>query len=487
MSSSPPAIQSTGIKELDLVLNGGIPERSLVLLTGQSGTGKSILSLQWLFAGCKQFHEPGLYLSLTETTPKLLRHIQHFGFYNPDALKPNGVNIMDMRSLIDDLHLLDKAYLEEADIGDLVHFIVETARNAGAKRIVIDSITSLLYRYKDKDIVRRLIYNLSRQLDQIGATAIMISEVSGEGYSNFNIEEFISDGIIQLTAKLGEQSVVRRLQVIKMRGSDFRSGPMVFDITTDGIILYPKIPIYDFVAKTEFKNRMPSGIEALDKMMDGGIPQGHMILIGGNTGAGKSTMAQEFLYAGLEHGESAVFIAFEESVEQVIKTALEHDWDLDKYERAGQLQFVRTNLIDINADRILKQTIDAVESINATRVVLDSVSSFETATMTPELVREFLLQLSLFLKSRGICCVMTYLTASMFEAGSGQLLGGTTSNDYRLSSIVDGIIIMRYVERNQEVKKLMNVLKLRGSKHDKSIREFEIDRSGVHILDKFHT
>jgi circadian clock protein KaiC len=477
--------QPTGIKPLDIVLQGGIPQHSIVLVSGNSGTGKSLLSLQWLFEGSRQYNEPGLYLSLTEPTTKLLRNLYQFDFFDESLLGPSCVNIIDMRGLIEELHLLDKRYLDETDVADVINFVAETARSMKAKRIVIDSITSLLYRYKDKDVVRLLIYNLSRALEKVGATALIISEVAGKKYSNFDVEEFIADGIINLTASMGEQSVIRRLQVVKMRGTDFLSGPMSFDLTREGILLYPRIPAYNFVAKTNFATRLSSGMPEIDSMIEGGFPEGHMILVGGNTGTGKSTVAQQFLWNGLNNGQAGVFIAFEESVEQVKKTALEHDWDFDKFQKQGQLKFVATDLIDIKPDRILKQVIDAVEATGAKLVVLDSVSSFETATMTPEMVREFLLQLSYFLKSRGACCVMTYLTAGMFEARAGQLLGSTTSNDYRLSSIVDGIILLRYVERDQEVRKLVNVLKMRGTSHDKSIRAFDITHAGAVIGDKF--
>src|SRR3989338_1258419 len=167
--------------------------------------------------------------------------------------------------------------------------------------------------------------------------------------------------------------MIRKLNVIKMRGINFRSGAVIFNITSDGIVLYPKIPVERGVASTEFKHRLSTGIKRFDKIVGNGFPEGHMIMYAGNTGSGKTTFGMQFLIAGLKKGEAAVFLALEESASQIKKTALEHGWNLDKYEEQGKLIFINPSMIDVYPDEVLYAIVTAVRKIKAKRIVIDSV------------------------------------------------------------------------------------------------------------------
>ena len=219
--------------------------------------------------------------------------------------------------------------------------------------------------------------------------------------------------------------------------------------------------------------------------MGGGIPQGHMVLLSGNTGTGKTMFGMHFLKQGISDGENAVFVTLEEPIEQVKKTALTHGWDFERYEKEGKLGFTTASLIDLSNDKLLYQIISAVEGVNAKRVVIDSVSSLLSATMNEEQVRQFLLQLSRYFKAKGITCIMNYLSLANFGAARGQLLGSLSTSEIRLSSVVDIIIMLLYVERGQKIKKLFNVLKLRGSQHSKEIFSYEIEKDGIKMGEKY--
>src|SRR3989338_5586731 len=204
-------------------------------------------------------------------------------------------------------------------------------------------------------------------------------------------------------------------------------------------------------------------------------------MVAGNTGSGKTTFGLHFLHDGLKKGESAVYVALEESSSQIRKTALEHGWGLEKHEKSCKLTFINPDLIDINQDKLLYKIVNAVNKTGGKRVIFDSVSSLESATMNKVKVREFLIQFSGFMKTKGTTSMLTYLSEETFSAESGQLLGGGSSSELRLSSIVYGIILLRYVEREQSVVKLLNILKMRGVAHSKNIWQFEIDKDGVKI------
>lgn len=467
-----PHNSSTGIPGLDKVLNEGFPKNSLLLLSGTSGTGKTIFSFQWLFDGAKN-NENGIYILLTEPLSKTIKNLEHMSFYDPKLLEQEKLTIFDVRGIYSK---------EDSDEKKLLNFIVQQVRRTHAKRLVIDSITAVLYKLDNKIRIRKFIFELGKTLSALDCTTILTSEARSKDDSTaYGVEEFIADGIISLSMEQGEQSTVRNLSIVKLRGQNFRSGKIDLDITSDGIVLYPKIPIERVVAKTDFKIRQRSGIKNLDKMIGGGYPQGHMILISGNTGTGKTTFAMQFLVEGLKNNEKAVFVNLEEPVQQVKKTALEHSWDFDKFEKQGMLIFVSPSLIDTQADKLLYQIVDAVEKTDAKRIAIDAISTLESAHFNPNRVREFLLQLYSYLKRKGVCCVMTYLATSIFGAETSKLLAGGVASELRLSSVVDGTILLRYWEQKSSIRKIMTVLKMRGVRHDKSIKTFEITHKGIEI------
>jgi circadian clock protein KaiC len=258
-----------------------------------------------------------------------------------------------------------------------------------------------------------------------------------------------------------------------------------FEIEEDGLKVFPKIPVQRLLAKTDFQNRKKFGIEKLDELLDGGIPQGHIVMISGNTGTGKTVLAMQFLVQGIKEGENTIFVALEEPIDQVKRTALEHGWDFEQYEKQGKMAFVSTSLIDNSNDKLLYQILNAVNRIGAKRVVIDSISTLMSATMNEEQARQFQIQITSFLKEKGITCVLNYLCGASFGAVKGQLLSNLMTNEMRISSMTDGIIMLLYVERGQHVKKMLNILKLRGSAHSKEVFRYEIEKGGIKMGEKY--
>ena len=373
------------------------------------------------------------------------------------------------------------------DLSPLIERIKYAQKKVKAKRLVIDGLDNLFSRFQNKDVVRQVLYQITAELKSSGVTVLMTAEKLGsdKGLSRYGVEEFVADGVIEIELIKGQQQFVRRMSAIKLRGTSFRSGIIEFEITDKGLLVYPKIPIENVVAKSNFQLRKAFGIKVLDDILGGGIPQGHMVLVSGNTGTGKTIFGMNFLKQGMNEGENAVFVALEEPIEQVKKTALVHGWDFNRYEKEGRISFVTTNLIDISNDKLLYRIISAIEGINAKRVLVDSVSTLFSATMSEEQVRQFLIQLSGYLKAKGITCIMNCLSPASFGAVRGQLLSNLMTNEMRLSSITDGIIMLLFVERGQRIKKLLTVLKLRGSQHSKEIFSFEIEKGGIKMGEKY--
>jgi circadian clock protein KaiC len=478
-------IQPTNLDTLDELLGGGVPFGSLVLTAGPPGAGKTILAQQWLFAGARQSDEVGVYISFTEDMDKLTRNVKSFEFYDKSLVDSGKVHFIDGQILLKSISLEQKPSLSHIEMDQLLTVLMNLVDQTQAKRVVIDSVTALIYKLEGTDTVRNFIFRLGYLLSRPNTTIMLVGESSRNASVLIPVEEYIADGIIFLDTRAGANQQMRRLEVKKMRGVNYRSGPAYFEITGEGLTIYPKIPTYDVTALTDFKVRRKIGIPKLDEMMGGGIPQGHILLIGGNTGSGKTTFSMQFLEEGIKHGEAGLYVSLEESMTQIIKTAKEHDWMFDQHLKDKTLSNVSSDLIDVYPDRLLYKIVRTVEDQDIKRVVIDSISSMELSSFAKEYVREFLLQLVSFLKSRGINALLTYLTSDMFGANQNQLLGGTEQTELRLSSIVDGMILLRYVERDQEVHKLLSVLKMRGSDHEKGIYEFQVDQAGIIMGDKF--
>ena len=472
----------TGIRGFDEFLGGGLPKGRATLFSGSTGTGKTVFLNSFLYAGIKEYEENGVYVTFEETPADIALNVNGFGWDYQVLIEEGRLAFVDA-SPTDEIMEVGGRY----DLSPLLQRISHAIRKVDAKRVAIDGLDGLFARFSNKEAVRSTLNALAMELKNIGVTSLISGERSeaSAGLSRYGAIEFVSDGVIELDLIRGQQQFIRKMSIRKLRGCEYRSGVVEYEISHRGIEIYPKIVAENLVARTDFSVRSKFGIAQLDRMLGGGIPQGHVVLLSGNTGTGKTTFGMHFIAEGNRIGEKAVFVALEESVSQVKKTAIEHGWDFEKFEHEGHLGFVTAGLIDVSPDQLLYQIVNAVNRLGATRLVVDSVSSLMSATMNEEQVRQFLIQLSAFLKREGVTCVMNYLCSANFGAVKGQLLSNITSNEMRLSSITDGLIMLLYVERGQSVRKLMNVLKLRGSVHSKEVFRYEIRKGKIVVQGKY--
>jgi circadian clock protein KaiC len=225
----------TGIEELDKILDGGIPVGHVILLSGSCGTGKTILSQQFLFTGAKEFNEAGIYITLSESKDKMMDNLKGFSFYDQKLLDEGNVKILDITQ---DARLMN---LEPLTIKGMLNMISSLIRDAKAKRVVVDSITAICNSLGSEKNVRDFILELGLQLQYLDCTTIFISEVPPMKlkYSVFGVEEFIADGVILLKEEEQKADLLRTLQVIKMRGIHHSRSKHLLEITKDGIVLKP--------------------------------------------------------------------------------------------------------------------------------------------------------------------------------------------------------------------------------------------------------
>lgn len=229
----------TGIEGLDKILNGGIPIGNNVLLTGACGTGKTTLGAEFLNFGA-QNGEPGILLAVTEHSQKVLENMKTYEFFDPKLVEDKKLQFLDSQPLFEKLGL-DKVEYAHSDIAPLINAISETVKQAGAKRLVIDSITGILLHLKTRELMRDFISKLCRRLAETGCTTLLVSEIAPDEkrYSSFGVEEAVADGIIVLGNVEQRGYLLRTLHVVKMRGTPHSRSRYVIDLTQYGIIIVP--------------------------------------------------------------------------------------------------------------------------------------------------------------------------------------------------------------------------------------------------------
>lgn len=482
-------IRPTGIPELDQILHGGLPWNAAVLLAGPPGAGKTIMAMQWLFAGFRDYQESGVYFTLTETTTKLLRNLRKLDFYDQESIssvdvrgnafdeevfRRPGIHLLDLRIVLKDLGLGRKDFTR-ADITKICEIIVDVVDKSGAKRVVLDSVTALTYRLKSDDLVRTMIFELGAYLGAAEANILLIGEGDSKDKVNFGVEGFISDGVIRMSYGRTGRELIRTLEVIKMRGIDYDSHATAFRISHGGLQLYPRV-IRPFTYPVSSK-RLSTGIQGFDAMTGGGYLEGSTVAVMGPSGVGKSVMSLHLIYEGLKKGEHCILVSFEESRDQILQNAGAFGWDLAQYETQGLLKFINSDPEDRYLDEHVKLITEAVETFGAKRLVIDSLSALGN-DFGVDGVRDFASRITIFAKNLRV--------TTMFTMATEGLTGATALSESHISSSIDAIIIFRYVEIESELRRAVLVLKMRGTAHDRKLREVIISSAaGMSITTDF--
>ena len=461
-------VLDTGVSGLNDVLGGGLPLLSFNVIAGGPGSGKTTLAMQLLFANATP-ERPGLFITLLgETSLKMLRYQQLFEFF-------------DRSRVGSDVHFLNLS--EEALTGDLdgvlMRIIVEIDRLRPGV-VVVDSFRSLTRTVGSSASsveIEHFVQRLAQHLTTWEVTSFLIGE-----YDHAELREpifTVADGVIWLSQEVDRSSVVRRLQVVKVRGMGPMPGLHTMRITHTGVQVFPRTPERPDDVVTKVGNRMSTGIAGLDEMMGGGIPAGDSLVLAGPTGTGKTTFAMRFVAAGLQAGEPAVIAIFEEHPEAYLERAKSVDVDLRSAIRNGMLRIIYLRPLDLSVDETLDEIRSAVGAIGAKRVVIDSISGFEMALAPAfrEDFRESLYRLIGALTDLGVTMFSTVEVVDQEGSAGLQLTG------YQVSFLTDDIVSLRYVEIEGALRKALVVVKMRGSAHSREFREYEITLTGVLLRD----
>jgi len=454
----------SGVSGLDTVLGGGLPEYSFNLIAGGPGSGKTTLAHQIMFANAT-VERPALYFTvLGEPTLKMLRYQRQFSFFDPD-LAGSAIQFINL-----------SAEVMERDLAEVLQRIVSEIERAKPGIVVVDSFRTIHGQHGNSERgatfdMDQFVQRLALYLTTWEVTSFLLGEYAEEEQRNPVFT--VADGILWLSQATDRNSVVRKLQVVKTRGRAPMPGLHTFRITDDGLQIFPRIPEQTRKRAVRRRERLSTGVPGMDEMIGGGVIAGDAVMLTGPAGSGKSTVATQFMAAGLAKGEAGVIAVFEEYPEEYLARANTRNPDVGKMINEEKLELIYLRPLDLSVDEALFAILEAVERLGAKRVVIDSLSGFEVA-LAPTFRADFRESLYRLVGTLTATGVTVFMTAEVSEVFSEARF--TTE---KVSFITDEIIVQRYIEMEGALRRVMAVIKMRGSDHTHEFRTYEVTAKGV--------
>ena len=459
----------TGIPGFDEITGGGLPAGRPTLICGSAGAGKTLFAMEFLVTGALRYNEPGVFMSFEESNEELATNVASLGF--------------DLSQLIADKKLvLDYVFIERSEIEETGEYDLEALflrlghaiESIGAKRVVLDTLEALFAALPNEAIVRAELRRLFRWLKEKGVTAVITCE-RGEGkLTRYGLEEYVADCVILLDHRVQNQISTRRLRIVKYRGTSHGTNEYPFFIDQNGFSVLPITSVgLSHKASSEF---VSTGIKRLDTMLDGrGFYRGSSILVSGTAGTGKSTLAAHFIEAACLRGERALFFAFEESQDQIIRNMRSIGIDLEKYVRKGLLKFQNARPSAWGLEIHLALIHKAIDTFEPSVVVVDPITNFLAVGDRTE-TKSMLTRLIDFLKMRQITGMFTSLTSSS---------GAIEDSEVEVSSLMDVWLLVKTIESDGERNRGLYILKARGIAHSNQVREFVLTPHGIELIDAY--
>lgn len=457
----------TGIKGFDQITEGGLPKNRTTLISGSAGSGKTLLGLDFLINGALDYKERGVFMSFEETKDELYKDVASLN--------------LDLRSLVAQKKiLLEYVLLERRDVqesefnleGVLIR-LDHAIDSIGATRVVLDSIESLFAGLTDIGILRLEVKRLFRWLKSKNVTAIVTGEPVHGSYTRHGLEEYVSDCIIFLDNRVREQISVRRIRVIKYRGSNHGTNEYPFVIDKDGLSVIPITSLG--LDQPGTKKKVSTGIPSLDKLFKGGgYSRGSTVLASGTAGTGKTSLAAAFAVETCKRGEHCLFLSYEESAGQLIQNLSSIGLDLEQLVKKGLLKIVSTRPSFVGLEMHLLDLYKLIADFKPKAVVIDPLTSLMGQGNALE-IQSMLTRMIDALKSKGITGFFTSLVSSTAP--------NDTSGEIGVSSLIDTWIVVRELEENQGKKRTRGIyiVKSRGMGHSSDVHKLILNDEGIKV------
>jgi len=461
----------TMIEGFDDISHGGLPVGRTTLVSGTSGTGKTLLAVQFLYNGIVDFDESGVFVTFEESPADIIKNAFSFGW--------------DLQKFVDEgkLFILDASpdpdgqdVVGNFDLSALIERIQYAIRKYKAKRVSIDSITAVFQQYDAVSVVRREIFRIVARLKQVGVTTIMTTERMDEygQVARFGVEEFVSDNVVILRNVLEGERRRRTIEILKLRGTTHMKGEYPFTMTRQGINIFPLGAMR--LTQRSSNVRVSSGVKTLDEMCGGGYFKDSIILATGATGTGKTMLVSKFLEESCVRGERAILFAYEESRAQLSRNASSWGIDFEEMEQQGLLKILCAYPESAGLEDHLQTIKQEIADFKPARIAIDSLSAIARG-VSNNAFRQFVIGVTGFAKQEEI--------TGFFTNTTDQFMGSNSITNTHISAITDTILVLQYVEIRGEMSRAINVFKMRGSWHDKGIREYIISDRGPEIKDSF--
>lgn len=461
----------TGVPGLDEVLLGGLPEYSFNLIAGAPGTGKTTMAQQIMFNTATADRRALYFTVLGEPTIKMLRYQQQYSFFDFDLLD-GVVRFINLSQEV-----------AENDLGSVLEKMIDLVEEVSPEIVVVDSFRTIVRASEQTPSpegemsVPDFLQRLALHLTSWHANTFLVGEYL-ESEIRDNPVFTVADGIFWLFQDIHRNSIVRKLQVIKMRGQATVPGLHNFRITDDGVQVFPRLlkreQMPAEVSERE-AGRLSTGEPTLDEMLGGGLPAGDSAIVAGPSGSGKTILTTQFVTAGVASDAPAVIAIFEENPREYVQRVRQIGLDVHQAVEEDLLRILYLRPLDLSVDETLKAIREAVHEIDADRVVIDSLSGFEIA-LAPTFrqdFRESLYRMVGALTDIGVTVLMTVETTEGYTELS--------FTPHAISFLTDDIILQRYMELEGRLSRFMTVVKMRGSDHSNAMREYRITKQGIEM------
>jgi circadian clock protein KaiC len=452
---------ATNVTGLDLVLNGGFEPGAVVVVAGAPGTGKTILAQQICFGSATAEHKAVFYTTMSEPHTKLVRHLEPFTFFDPEALG----------ATVEHIHLGD--FLLPARPDGLVPLVSEIVRKTLDEEpaiVVLDS-AKMLRDFTSERELRTALFDLTGRFSQTGTVLLLLGEYTPDELRS-DIEFSLADGIIQLEYEAREPVDRRWLRVTKMRGGSHRPGKHTFRIGPDGIEIFPRIETLIPAGVRPVSGRVRSGIPGLDELMTGGTKAGDATLVMGPSGIGKTIFGLRWTAQELEQGNRCLYVTFQDTPDQLTNMAAVFGWDLAAARATGQLVISHVPMGDLDLDVLANAVRANLAEHPVSRVVIDSLAELVLAAREWERFPAYMRSLVGLIRAAGSSSLLTSETTA--NSLTAQSLDG-------LMFLFDNVIDLRYIEQESQVGRAVNVVKMRNSPHKMTLSSFTITEHGLAI------
>jgi circadian clock protein KaiC len=456
----------TGIKGLDDILGGGIPRGNLILAQGAPGTGKTTLGLEFVYRGASQLGEPGLIVLFEVSPERVMREGALFGWDLRELERQGRLKIVFTTRQV------FEQQLRQAD-----SLLLEEAREIGAQRIFVDSFVPFPHRGDDRQEQRQAFHILAERLQHESLTAMLALEVSTREdgrLAGVAPEEFVADTIILLRIDPVQRAVQRSIEVMKSRGQDYQLGRHSFRIVNgEGIAVYRRVQAprsleRESAAAFDPDTRISTGVPGLDALTNGGYFVGSTTLVVGISGVGKSVMALQYVAEGARRGERSLMLTLDEPRSQVIRNAGTIGIDLQSEIDRGMVQLFSDAPQEIEIDRHFANIEGIIETFAPRRAVIDSLSTYgSTLGASGRSFRDFLHAIIALMKEHQVTAIYNHENPEML--GMSSMMG-----DFLVSSLVDNIILMNWVELGDTFRHALTVAKMRANPTVRTTHECEI-------------